>query len=89
MARLEVILKRDGPRWVACGDGFTVAAAGISEIDEAIRREIVESGRFPAGTAVEVFLACDRGVIPDWMRPYHSHYFNRTISFVVEEGGVL
>lgn len=89
MARMEVILKQKGARWVASGEGFTVEAAAISEIDEAIRREIIGSGRFPAGTEIEVFLACDRGVIPDWMRPYHSHYFNRTISFVVGEGGKL
>jgi hypothetical protein len=89
MARLEVILRQVGARWVACGDGLTVEADGISEIDEAIRRGIAESGRFPAGTKVEVTLACDRGVIPDWMRPYHSHYFNRIISFVVGEGGKL
>jgi hypothetical protein len=89
MARLEVILKQDGARWVARGEDLSVETGDVSEIDEAIRRRVEESGRFPAGTKVEVFLACDRGVIPDWMRPYHSHYFNRTISFVIGQGGKL
>jgi len=87
VARIEVVLELDGGCWRGRGDGVFVEADDASELDDRIARAVAESGRFAPGTPVQVFLACDRSVIPAWMRPYQSHYFNRTISFVVGEGG--
>jgi len=89
MDRVEIVLNRSGQRWIGRGDGFAVEGADIRELDDLIEREIVRSGRFLPGTQVEVFVVCDRSVVPAWMRPYHSHYFNRIISFTVGEGNAL
>lgn len=83
VGRVEIVLKESDNGWIGLGDGFAVQGVDIAELEERIVSVVSGSGRFAPGTRVEVFVACDRGVIPDWMRPYHSHYFNRTISFMV------
>ena len=85
MDRVEIVLKRSGRRWIGRGGGFKVEGADIRELDDRIEREISRSGRFQPGTPVEVYVVCDRNIIPAWIRPYHSHYFNRIISFTVGE----
>lgn len=80
---LELLVTvRDG-RWVVEGPGVRAQAARLSDVEAEVERQVRESGRFAPGTPVEVFLACDRRVIPEWMRPYQTHYFNRTLSFVL------
>lgn len=89
MARVEIILRSDGRRWIGRGGGFAVEGVDLTELEDRIEREIVGSGLFAPGTSVEVSVLCRRDVLPAWIRPYHSHYFNRTISFVVGEGEAL
>ncbi len=85
MAVVEIVLEQRDGRWIGRGEGLEAEAPDLFELDELLRRGIEASGRFPAGERVEVFQACDRRMIPPWMRPYHSHYFNRTFAFVVGE----
>jgi hypothetical protein len=87
MADIEIVLEQKGERWIGRGDGFVVEGADMAELDGQLKREITQSRRFPEGAEVTVFMACDRRIIPSWMRPYHSHYFNRAVSFVIKEGG--
>lgn len=80
---IELILNTSGKSWVARGAGFEVEAESLDELDRGVRELLIASGRFPRGVKVTVLMACDRRVIPAWMRPYQSHYFNRAISFVL------
>ncbi len=80
---LELIVTvRDG-EWAAEGQGVRVQAPTLAEVEEQVERQLRESGRFAAGEKVNVLMATDRGLMPEWMRPYQSHYFNRVISFVL------
>ncbi|GAB4371154.1 MAG: DUF5395 domain-containing protein [Acidobacteriota bacterium] len=77
---LELVLTSGREGWLAEGDGVRVAAATLADLDRALAHELRASGRFPAGSRVRVFMACARSVIPEWMRPYQNHWFNRDVS---------
>ncbi len=80
---LELTVTVRDQQWAAEGPGVRAQAKTLAELEDQVERQIRESGKFPAGSKVDVLMATDRGLMPEWMRPYQSHYFNRVISFVL------
>lgn len=78
-ADVELVIGSERGRWVARGAAIAAAGATLAELDEDVRRGLAASGRFAPGARVTVWMGCDPGVIPAWMRPYHAHYFNRIV----------
>jgi hypothetical protein len=76
---LEVVLMNRGDEWVARGRDFEVSGGCLAELEASLRRKLREIG-FAPRRSVSVLMVCDRRVIPAWMRPYHSHYFNRVVT---------
>jgi hypothetical protein len=82
-ADVEIVLDQRGRDWIARHADFVVKADSLAELDEMVRVKLVESGRYRKGTQLSVFMSTDNGMIPEWMRPYQCHYFNRSVSFEV------
>jgi hypothetical protein len=82
-ADVEIVLDQRGKDWIAHHKDFVVKANTLAEIDEQVWRKLVESGTYPKGSRVTVFMGTDDEMVPAWMRPYQWHYFNRTVSFEV------
>lgn len=82
-ADVEIILDQRGRDWIARHEDFVLKADSLAELDEKVRAKLIESRRYPTGSRVSVLMSTDNGLIPDWMRPYQSHYFNRAVSFEV------
>lgn len=79
-ADIELSLVHDGARWIARGDGLSACGENIKELDAGIKRALRESGSYPRGSRLTVFMGFDFDTIPTWLRQYHTHYFNRYIT---------
>ncbi|HUU01451.1 MAG TPA: DUF5395 family protein [Myxococcota bacterium] len=78
-ADLEMVISCDADRWVAKGDELVASGATWDELEEDLRRGLASSERYASGTRVTVWMGCDGRMIPEWMRPYQCHYFNRVM----------
>jgi hypothetical protein len=77
---LDMILTECGEKWVASGEALEASGATLNELDMNLKNLLARSSRYSRGSMVTVIMRCDRRIIPAWMRPYHSHYFNRVVS---------
>lgn len=77
---IELTLHHDGGHWVARGDRIRAAAPTLDRLDAEVRRLLVEGGRLEPGEEVQVRMAFDNATIPEWIRQYAQHYFNRIVA---------
>jgi hypothetical protein len=78
---LDLRLSHDGRQWIAAYGGQTVTGRSLQALDANLKRALRSSSGLARGAEVRVFMAFDFSLFPTWMRQYHSHYFNRCISF--------
>lgn len=71
-----MILGHDGQNWTVTGETIKLTATSLDELDRKL-----ESALRPywEQEAIEVFMVSDNGMIPEWIRPYMNHYFNRIL----------
>jgi arylsulfatase A-like enzyme len=79
---LEFTLVHDGRNWIAGNDVLTASAATLEELDAEIGRLLTEMGRLKRGESITVFMCYDNSTIPQWIRQYSQHYFNRIVELV-------
>ena len=79
-ADIELHLIHDGDRWIGRNDRLTAKGEELSDLDSDIRRILQQSGEYPVGSKLTVFMGFDFDTIPTWLRQYHTHYFNRVLS---------
>jgi len=78
--RIEMSIVYDGMDWVATNDDLKISAPSLDELDHRLRATMVEKGLLKHGECKDVYMYSDNAVmIPDWMRPYGQHYFNRIV----------
>lgn len=82
-ADLDATLNHDGRQWVVRAESLSAAGPTLPELDRAFSQALRECGRFPPGTRVSVFMGFDNETLPDWIRQYASHYFNRYVELEV------
>jgi hypothetical protein len=76
---IELVVTHDGKHWIAENEALRVQAPTLSELDSELKRLLKEKGYLKKGEKVEVFMACDRSILPQWMHQHHHHYFNRIV----------
>ena len=76
---IELTLTHNRGRWIAKGKNLRASAPTLEGLDRKIRSTL---RKLPAGTrrTGRIFMAFDRSAIPQWMRQYSQHYFNRIIT---------
>lgn len=79
-ADVELNLVHDGEQWIARGGAVVAVGETLHEVDESVTHALRDSGDFPLGSSVTVFMGFDFDTIPTWLRQYHAHYFNRYIT---------
>jgi Family of unknown function (DUF5395) len=79
-ADLELKLVHDGKDWVVSNDQFFARGVSLSELDDDVERVLRESGVYPEGVRLVVFMGFDFETFPTWLRQYHAHYFNRLVT---------
>lgn len=73
---IEMILEYNGNNWILTGEGAQVSATSLNELDRKLERALqpqLSQGK------LNVQMRSDNRMIPEWMRPYMNHYFNRLL----------
>ena len=76
---IELILTHDGKKWMARNDALVASAPTLDELDREVGRLLREAGLVRQGQTARVFMAFDNSTIPQWIRQYAQHYFNRIV----------
>jgi hypothetical protein len=76
---VELILTHDGRCWVARSELLKAAAPTLEELDSEVARLLRRGGLLKTGGKLRVFMAFDNSTIPQWIRQYAQHYFNRVV----------
>jgi hypothetical protein len=76
---LELILSHDGDNWVAENPDLTVKAPTLEKLDTELTAMVKDKGYIKEGGKLKIFMAFDNATIPQWIRQYSQHYFNRVI----------
>ena len=77
---MELVIKYNGKDWVVENELMTVSAATLEELDIEVGRLMRQKGLVGKGEKKEVYMFCNNSImIPEWMRPYAQHYFNRIL----------
>ncbi|NOX20235.1 MAG: hypothetical protein GXO99_03090 [Nitrospirae bacterium] len=71
-------IRHDGKDWIVKHDAFEVRGKTLDEIDEKVKQVVREKGLMRGGKA-QVYMAYDNNAIPQWIRQYSSHYFDRVV----------
>ncbi len=77
---IEVKLTHDGQYWLGHWENLLAKGENLDELDENLVFHLQNSGKFPKGSKIEVFMGFDFDTIPTWLRQYHTHYFNRYVT---------
>lgn len=74
---IEMMIDHDGRNWIVSGNGLRIAARELDDLDreleKALKSRIDEEGK------LKVFMSSNNEMIPEWMRPFMNHYFNRCL----------
>lgn len=76
---VECTISHDGRCWRLEHERFSYSAESLEAIDTGLGRQLRQSGLCGRGQKVLVFMAFDNAVIPQWIRQYAQHYFNRLV----------
>ncbi len=76
---MRLVMKlRYGNEWTAENGEITAKGSSLVELDRNLELELKKAGY---KGRVEVLMKFDYSTIPNWMRQFHPHYFNRTVVF--------
>ncbi len=76
---IELIISHDGTNWTAKNDFLSASAATLEELDINVGKLLSKNGYIEKGQKLKVFMAFDNSTIPQWIRQYAQHYFNRIV----------
>lgn len=77
---IEFIIKHDGKNWVIENERLRLARPTIDDLDAEVGNALIGKGMLAKGETCRVLMRFDNATIPEWMRPYAQHYFNRMVS---------
>ncbi len=78
-AMLDLRLIHDGKRWIAENGDVRAEADTLANLDLELARAFRDKGEGGGGDELYVRMTFDNGVIPQWIRQYSNHYFNRIV----------
>ncbi len=77
--RMELLIWHDGRDWVVKNEIMALSAPSLDELDREVARLLRQKGLVREGEKAEVFMVFDNATIPQWIRQYARHYFNRIL----------
>lgn len=76
MEKIVFILRFEDDAWIAEKEKIVVKSDSLEQLDRKLKEELRKAGY---SGKIEVFMKFDYSTIPQWIRQYHPHYFNRSI----------
>ena len=76
---IELIISHNGKNWTAKNDLLFAEAPTLEKLDGDLERQLKQKGFLEKAEGVDLFMSFDNSIIPQWIRQYSQHYFNRII----------
>jgi hypothetical protein len=80
---IELTIRHTGQNWLADNEDLCVSAPSLDELDIQLKQLLKEKNVHKAGAKTTVYMYYDNSTIPQWIRQYAQHYFNRIL--VIED----
>lgn len=77
IATIEMMIDHDGHNWIVSGEGVHLSAPELYDLDRELEK--VLQSRIEQEGRLSVLMTSNNEMIPEWMRPYMNHYFNRRL----------
>ena len=77
---LDFRIVHDGNFWIAENESFTARGRTLEELDRELLSAIQQSPRIEDGEQLQIRMTFDGSSLPEWIRQYSSHYFNRVVT---------
>ena len=77
---LDFRIVHDGSFWVAENESFTARGRTLEELDRELLSAIRQSPRGEDSEQIQIRMTYDGSSLPEWIRQYSSHYFNRIVT---------
>ncbi len=81
--KMELSLEHNGKKWVAQNQQIHIEAEELTDLDIQVKEAVIQQNLYPKGSKVTVYMNFNQAVIPEWIRQYANHYFNRKITFTI------
>ncbi len=79
--QIEMQLGHDGSNWILSGESISLSAPELDDLDRKLEAALKpEWEKEP----LEVFFKSNNDMIPEWIRPYMDHYFNRILELPLQ-----
>lgn len=76
---IDMVIRHDGRNWVVEKGDLRLASPTLDGIDAEVREFVKREGLVKNGQKTEVRMLFDNSTIPQWIRQYAQHYFNRVL----------
>ncbi len=76
---MEMIISHNGKDWVAENELLKVQAPTLEQLDITLATKMRSMRLVDSGQVKKVFMAFNNATIPQWIRQYAQHYFNRIV----------
>ncbi len=76
---MEMIISHNGRDWVAENESLRVSAPTLELLDIRLTEKMRAGHMVARGQVKKVFMAFNNATIPQWIRQYAQHYFNRIV----------
>ncbi len=76
---IELTIRHTGQDWLVENELLCLSAPTIDELDQQIKKLLKEKNLLKEGSKTRVFMFYDNSTIPQWIRQYAQHYFNRIL----------
>ena len=76
---IELCIRHSGQNWIAENQSLKAVAPTLEELDSQLKSLLEEKKLLKPGGKARLCMYYDNGTIPQWIRPYANHYFNRIL----------
>jgi hypothetical protein len=79
MIQIDFTIKYSDNNWIVENDSLRSSAPTLDELDINIKNLLLAKKILIKGEKAKLFMAFDCSTIPQWIRQYTQHYFNRIV----------
>lgn len=80
---IEMTIHHDGLDWIAENDSLSAKGRTLEDLDQTVGTLLRDRPDLKQGDKVRVFMAFQNATIPQWIRQYAQHYFNRIVEIEI------
>ena len=80
---IELTIRHTGQNWFVENENLSLSASTLEDLDDQLKILLKRKKLHKKGTKTRVFMFYDNSTIPQWIRQYAQHYFNRIL--VIED----